>query len=196
MAVGDGIELYWLPLGAGPGGAVVRWSGRLYETLSATRARRPRRSLYHAALLVHLDRIATAVEMAPVWSHQGDRGVVAEGPVGSPALGRSRLFRYEVRCWNGGTIPDLTEAVGDPVLVTDDRRTARRLLDLVPDVPTLTWGRDEIHAGEMWNSNSFIAWLLARSDLDTTAIGPPAGGRAPGWDAGIRAAASPDRSAG
>jgi hypothetical protein len=47
------------------------------------------------------------------------------------------------------------------------------------------WGRDELHAGEWWNSNSFIAWLLARTGLDTDAIQPPAGGRAPGWDAGL-----------
>jgi hypothetical protein len=37
----------------------------------------------------------------------------------------------------------------------------------------------------MWNSNSVIAWLLARSGLPTDAIRPPAGGRAPGWQAGL-----------
>jgi len=52
-------------------------------------------------------------------------------------------------------------------------------------VPTPVWGRDELHAGDMWNSNSFIAWLIARSGLDATTIRPPAGGRAPGWDAGL-----------
>jgi hypothetical protein len=39
--------------------------------------------------------------------------------------------------------------------------------------------------GEMWNSNSVIAWLLARAGLDTDTIQPPAGGRAPGWNAGL-----------
>jgi hypothetical protein len=29
----------------------------------------------------------------------------------------------------------------------------------------------------VWNSNSVIAWLLARSGLATDAIRPPAGGR-------------------
>jgi hypothetical protein len=37
----------------------------------------------------------------------------------------------------------------------------------------------------MWNSNSFISWLLERSGLDAESIRPPAGGRAPGWHAGL-----------
>jgi hypothetical protein len=37
----------------------------------------------------------------------------------------------------------------------------------------------------MWNSNSFISWLLVRSGFDPSAIHPPAGGRAPGWHAGV-----------
>ena len=50
----------------------------------------------------------------------------------------------------------------------------------------------------MWNSNSVIAWLLARSGLPMEAIRPPAGGRAPGWEAGLvmarRHQASDDRA--
>jgi hypothetical protein len=52
-----------------------------------------------------------------------------------------------------------------------------------------TWGRDEVRAGEMWNSNSLVSWLLVRAGVSTDSIGPPAGGRAPGWDAGLRVAA-------
>jgi hypothetical protein len=37
----------------------------------------------------------------------------------------------------------------------------------------------------MWNSNSVIAWVIARSGLDTESTQPPAGGRAPGWQAGL-----------
>jgi hypothetical protein len=37
----------------------------------------------------------------------------------------------------------------------------------------------------MWNSNSLISWLIARSGLDVDAIRPPTGGRAPGWHAGM-----------
>jgi hypothetical protein len=40
----------------------------------------------------------------------------------------------------------------------------------------------------VWNSNSVISWLLARSGLDVDRIEPPTGGRAPGWRAGIEVA--------
>jgi len=59
------------------------------------------------------------------------------------------------------------------------------VLELVPEFPTHTWGRDELSAGEMWNSNSLASWLLARAGLGTSDIGPPPGGRAPGWEAGL-----------
>jgi hypothetical protein len=94
-------------------------------------------------------------------------------------------------------IADLDEAVESPQRLTDDGLVAERLLELVPEVPTPVWGRDEVGAGEMWNSNSLISWLVARAGLDVDAVHPPAGGRAPGWDAGITVArrqdtASPD----
>ncbi len=181
--------LFWIPLGAGAGGWLVRWSGRAYETLAAAVARRPRCDLYHSALEVHVDGAVTTIEMAPVWITTGDRGVVCEGPVGARFLGSSRLFRYEVRCWRGGSIPDIAAAVGGPIRVTDDPAQARRVLALVPSFPTFTWGRDEPAAGEMWNSNSLTSWLLARAGLITAGLGPPAGGRAPGWDAGLAVAA-------
>ena len=185
----DGVELYWIPLGVGAGGALVRWSGRIYEALVATMRRRPRQDLYHSALEVHLDGVTTAIEMAPVWLRRGERGVVAEGPVGSRLLGRSRLFRYEVRCWRGGSIPDAGAAAGGAVRVSDDATIGRRLIDQVAAFPTCTWGRDELGTGDMWNSNSLASWLLAGAGVDLTSIGPPSGGRAPGWDAGIAVAA-------
>jgi hypothetical protein len=37
----------------------------------------------------------------------------------------------------------------------------------------------------MWNSNSVISWLIARSGLDVDSVELPTGGRAPGWRAGI-----------
>ena len=39
------------------------------------------------------------------------------------------------------------------------------------------WGRDELNAGEMWNSNSVTSWLIARIELNVESIKPPAGGR-------------------
>jgi hypothetical protein len=184
----DGVDLYWIPLGAGAGGSLVRWCGRLYEALAAAAGRRPRCDLYHSALEVHLDGVTTTIEMAPVWVTQGERGVVVEGPVGLRLLGRVRMFRYEVRCWRDGSIPDVAAAAG-PVQVTDEPRLARRVVELVPDFPAVTWGRDELGAGEMWNSNSLASWLLAGAGIDLTSISPPGRGRAPGWAAGLAVAA-------
>jgi hypothetical protein len=115
----------------------------------------------------------------------GDRGVVAEGAVGTRVAGRLRLFRYEIRCWRNGVIPDVAEAVESPQCLDDDPARARQLIDLVPRVPTPVRGRDELRAGEMWNSNSLVSWLLTRSGVDIETVTPPPGGRAPGWQAGI-----------
>lgn len=49
-------------------------------------------------------------------------------------------------------------------------------------------GRDELWAGETWNSNSIVSWLLVMSDIDERSAELPKGGRAPGWDAGIAVA--------
>lgn len=183
------VDLYWLPLGAGDGTGCVRVNGRLYEALAAARQRRSRCDLYHAALQVRLRGTWFAIEMAPVWgAPDADRGVVLEGPVGLAVLGRSRWFRYEVRRWPGGRIPDLAEAVDSPQRQSTDEGAAARLLELVPQVPGHVWGRDPVRAGEMWNSNSLVAWLLSRSGHDPATARLPAGGRAPGWQAGLVAA--------
>src|SRR5687768_3518450 len=179
-----GIDLYWLPLGAG--GHSVRVNGRIFEAVAAQLERRARRDLYHSALEVRVPGARYVIEQAPI--RPGDprkRGVVAEGAVGTRTAGRFRIFRYEVRCWCDGLIPDVAEAVESPQRVSADPACARRLLELVPQVPTPVWGRDELGAGEMWNSNSLISWLIERSGLDVESIHPPNGGRAPGWQAGI-----------
>ena len=181
------VDLYWLPLGAG--GHSVKYNGRVYELLVARRERRHPLDLYHAGLEVRLIGRRYVIEMTPI--PRGDpaaRGVVAEGAVGSRLLQRFRIFRYEVRRWCDGVIPDVEEAVDSPCRLTTDPRVARRLLELVPAVPTYVWGRDELGARDMWNSNSLVAWLLAGSGLDASAVLPPKGGRAPGWNAGLLAA--------
>lgn len=178
------VDLFWIPLGAGAGGQLVRWSGRIYEGLSARRAGRPAADLYHSALAVRLDGTTTTIEMAPVWVTRGERGVVAEGAVGLAALGRFRVFRYEVRRWRDGTIPDAADAVGGASRVCNDQAVSARILELVPAFPTMTWGRDETGTGDMWNSNSLVSWLLVGAGLDVARHGPPPGGRAPGWAAG------------
>ena len=182
------VELYWIPLGAG--GHSVRFNGKVFEAVDAACDRRPRGDLYHSALIVSVDGERYAVELAPaLGGSRVNRGVVITGPVGSRRLGWSALFRYELRCWRGGTIPDLGYAVGGPQTLTRDPLAARRLLDGVRLVPTAVWGRDELKAGEMWNCNSVIAWLLTRAGIRTEVLRPPAGGRAPGWSAGITVAA-------
>jgi hypothetical protein len=177
------VDLYWLPLGAG--GHSVRLNGKIFEWCAARLEHRDRRDLYHSALQVYVPEGRFVIEQAPAWGEGSRRGVVAEGAVGAQALDRFRLFRYEIRSWRGGTIPDIAQAVESPRRVTDDAAYAQRLLELAPQVPTPVWGRDELRAGEMWNSNSTISWLLARSGLDVKSILLPSGGRAPGWNAGI-----------
>ncbi len=181
------VDLYWIPLGAG--GHSVRFNGRVFEALAAARQHRARCDLYHVALIVELDGDRYTIELTPSPdADEASRGVVATGAVGSRHIGWLRLFRYEVRCWRAGSIPDLGYAVGEPCRLTTDPQVARRLLDLVAIVPTPVWGRDERKAGEMWNSNSVIAWLLAAAGLPADELRPPPRGRAPGWDAGLEIA--------
>jgi len=188
-SVPGGVDLYWLPLGAG--GRVVPRCGRAYERIAAHRGGRTAQPLFHSALEVVRDGTTYVVEMAPAWGMaEPDRGVVREGPVGLRALGVLRLFRYEVRCWPGGRIPDRDWAVGGPRRL-GGAEAAARVLTLLPEVPTLTWGRDELAVGDMWNSNSLVSWLLATSGVDLSGVEPPLGGRAPGWSAGLALAVGP-----
>ena len=178
------MDLYWIPLGAGQ--HVVRLSGRLFEAIGARFQRRRPCDLYHSALVVVVPEGRFTIEQTPVPDLHGERrGVVVEGPVGTRLAGRFRLFRYEVRRWRDGVIPDIADAVSSPIRVSDDIVRASRILDLVPSLPALVWGRDEGHTGEMWNSNSIVSWLLVRAGIDAAKIQLPPHGRAPGWRAGV-----------
>ncbi len=187
------VDLYWIPLGAG-GAGFVRLNGRIYEAIRARVERRTSFDLYHTALEVRTGGERFTIESAwPSPDHDTEsRGVEVEGPVGSPRLSRLRPLRYEVRCWRDGIIPDIGEAMASPRIVTDDPLTTQRVLDLVPSVPALAWGRDETGTGDMWNSNSVISWLLTRAGIALDAVAPPPGGSAPGWKAGIAIARLPD----
>jgi hypothetical protein len=181
---GGAVDLYWLPLGAG--GHFVRLNGRVYEWIASRMERRPACDLYHSALQVEVPEGSFVIEQAPVHDWSGsERGVVAEGAVGSRWAGRWRIFRYEIRLWRGGHIPDVAEAVDSPRRLAGEVDTARRVLEAARQIPTPVWGRDELGTGEMWNSNSVIAWVIARSGIDADSVQPPAGGRAPGWQAGL-----------
>ena len=184
---GAAVDLYWIPLGAG--GHCVRLNGEVFEALEAAREHRARDDLYHAALIVQVEGKRYTVELAPSPNaDEASRGVVATGAVGSRLIGWLRLFRYEVRCWPGGSIPDLQYAVGRPRRLTTDPQIAQQLLDALGDVPTPVWGRDELKTGEMWNSNSLISWSLETTGLGCDHLQPPLYGRAPGWGSGLTVA--------
>lgn len=180
------IDLYWIPLGAG-GTGFVRLNGRIYERITAGLKHRRPLALYHTALQVEVPEGRFVLET--MWpSPDGDtasRGVVVQGPVWSRELSRIRTFRYEVRCWRNGVLPDADEAIGGPQRVSGEIEQARRLLELASSVPAFTWGRDQLETGEMWNSNSVISWLLVSSGVSMDSVHPPVDGRAPGWESGV-----------
>ena len=189
------VDLWWLPVGAG--GHVVIHTSRWWEAYRACRERRPAGPLFHAALEVFTGGGRHVIEMAPAWGLPDDAAAVpavVSGPVGSPWLGRSRLFRYEVRCWPEGRIPDRDFATCPPTALPLPATDAAALVRRVARAPRHTWGRDPAGVGDMWNSNSLVSWLLQTSGVDAAALRPPDGGRAPGWAAGIAVAArrSPD----
>jgi hypothetical protein len=178
------VDLYWLPLGAG--GHSVRLNGRVFEAIAARIDHRDRCDLYHSALLVRVADETFVIEQGPVWQNlPPDRGVVAEGAVGARAAGRFKLFRYEIRCWRNGVLPDIGEAVESPQRLAEDVATAERVLRVIRTVPSPVWGRDELQTGEMWNSNSVTSWLIIRSGMEIDAVRLPPRGRAPGWHAGV-----------
>ena len=185
-----GLDLYWIPLGAGAD--VVRLSGRAYEWAAAHAQHRQPCDLYHSALVARSEEGAYVIEMTPIPAGGASvaRGVVSEGPVGVRLAGRIRVFRYEIRRWRNGVIPDIALAVESPVHLSDDPAVVREVLDRVQRVPTAVWGRDELRTGDMWNSNSVVAWLLASVDLLESAGPPPGGGRAPGWMSCLRVLAA------
>ncbi|MFT3899178.1 MAG: hypothetical protein QM728_02900 [Gordonia sp. (in: high G+C Gram-positive bacteria)] len=180
------VTLDWIPLGAG--GRVVARCGRVYEALTARRSHRSTRQLVHAALNIDVDGHRYVIEQAPAWGvPTGERGVVATGPVGFAPLEPIPLFRYEVRCWQDGTIPDLGYAI-EQRTISDDPAIARRVLAAARRVPTHTWGRRAPGTSEMWNSNAVVAWVLTSAGLRVADDLVPDGCRAPGWAAGIEAA--------
>jgi hypothetical protein len=155
----DRADFWRLPVGAG--GVIVAHTSRWWELLSARRDCRAPQQLVHAALEVFTGGERYVIEMTPQWGQpRTASGVVAIGPVGPPPLGRFRMFRYVVRAWPNGVLPE---------------------------VPLHTWGRAVPPSTDMWNSNSLIAWTLCRAGIDACTLTPPVGCRAPGWVAGIAA---------
>jgi hypothetical protein len=90
------------------------------------------------------------------------RGVAVEGPVGSRRLTASALFAMRFGAGTRASSPISLKRVESPQGLITDENQAHRILELVPTVPPLLWGRDELGVGDMWNSNSVVSWLLAR----------------------------------
>jgi|SRR5579859_2469462 len=89
-----GIDLYWLPLGAG--GNFVRINGRVYEAISARIQRRAACDLYHSGLEVSVPEGRYVIEQTPAGPRGYERGVVGVGPIGAVWLSRVfPVFRYE-----------------------------------------------------------------------------------------------------
>ncbi len=135
-----GIDLYWIPLGAG--GHFVRLNGKVYEAVQALVQRRARRNLYHSALVVSVSEGSYVIECAWVSSTDSDkRGVVAAGPVWNNWAGRLRPLSV-TRCAVGWAAPSPMSRrrwrARNDSLAT--RATARRLIELSPQVPTPAMG--------------------------------------------------------
>ena len=65
-----GVDLYWLPLGAG--GHSVRLNGRVYEAVAARLGRRAPCDLYHSAFVVSVAEGRFVIEQAPVRDSNGE----------------------------------------------------------------------------------------------------------------------------
>lgn len=181
---GDGVDLYWLPVGAGTS-RFQRASLRCWEAFEAVRARRPRVALFHAALKLRPgDGRCYTLELAPAFIGAEVPPLVT-GPVGARRAGRLRLFRYQLLCLPVDHLPDEQWAVDSPVPLSPAADDARRVLGLAAALPAHVWGRRVRGTQEIWTSDSAISWLLVRGGFDLTGARPPRGGRAPGWDAGI-----------
>lgn len=183
MSDGCCVDLYWMPVGAGTS-RFQRASLRAWEAFEAARARRKRVGLFHSALKLTFDETVYTLELTPAFVG-GTEAPLMTGPVGLRGADRFRLFRYQLRRLPVAELPDEQWAVESPARLSDDCELGRRILALAPTVPRHTWGRRVPGTGEMWTSDSVISWLLVQAGLDLSEVAPPAGGRAPGWKAGL-----------
>lgn len=182
------VDLYWIPVAAGINSRLRTWSLACWEATSAALARRPRAALYHTALKLRPAGGEThTLELTPVFIGEPVPPLMT-GPVGLPAAGRLRLFRYQLRCLQAEAFPDEEHAVASPIRLSTDSDAVQRVLALAAQIPPHTWGLRVRGTTEMWTSNSSISWLLVRAGLEVDALAPPVGGRAPGWKAGLELA--------
>ncbi len=182
------VDLYWLPVGAGTRTPVQRWSLAAWEACDAALHRRPRKNLYHSALKMRLaSGEVRTLELTPAFAFPDARPAMS-GPVGFPGADRVRFLRYQMTCLATERLPDEAWTIASQRLAADEG-LGERILAHASEVPRHTWGWRVRGTSEMWTSDSAISWLLLRAGFDARALAVPAGGRAPGWRAGLELAA-------
>lgn len=177
----DFLDLCWLPVGAGT--RVQAASLWLYESVAARIGRRPKATLYHAALKFGVDARRYTLELMPIPREQHEEPLMT-GPVGTRLAARLRIFQYQLRLRESAELPD-EQWIASVHRLASDPSAIEGVLGHARLVPPYTWGRRVPGTKEMWTSDSALSWLLTRAGVALGEAGPPPGGRAPGWDAGI-----------
>ncbi len=198
-----GIDLYWLPLGAG--GQFVRLNGRVYEAAQAYRERRPRLDLYHSALEVYVPEGRFVIETA--WpipdADAASRGVALEVP-SSPAGSRASA-RSDTRCAAGGTARSPTSAGPWPAPSASATTSRQRAWYSSSRDPcpswcgaATSWGRATCGTRTPWSRGSSRAVVSRpqRSALPSTDALPDGAQGSSLRSAGRRRAVGPSRRGG
>jgi hypothetical protein len=94
--------------------------------------------------LTQKEDIITAINLYCRPSDGSAHGVVGEGAVGARAAGRFRLFRYEVRRWRDGVIPDVAEAVESPQRLITNFLSSFSLVEARPPRSLHEWKRGSL----------------------------------------------------
>ena len=175
-----------MPVGAGTP-RLQRASLRLWEAFEAARARRTRTVLYHSALKLHTEGRTRTLELMPAFIDSASPPLLT-GPVGAGLAGPPRPLPHQRVCTHRGGAPPRRWGGERAQGLAHDESVARAIIALAPAVPPYTWGRRVRGTSEMWTSDSVISWLLLRAGVDLAAMHIPAGGRAPGWEAGLEVA--------
>ena len=96
-------------------------NGRVFESVVARLEKRPIRDLYHSALVVRVPEGGFVIEQAPRISRRRRTTRRRRRRRGrQPPPRQATACRYEIRCWRGGVIPDVNEAVESPRRLTDE----------------------------------------------------------------------------
>ena len=148
----------------------MRLNGRIFEAVGRGLEQRDRVRPLPLRMVVRVPEGEFVIEQAPVGTERELAASSPKAPVGSrwaradsdlplrdPPLARWR----DPGRRRGGRQPAAADR-GFPLRAGRARSCA--------NVPMPVWGRDELGTGEMWNSNSVVAWLIARSGLAVDAV--------------------------